>query len=134
MKISKLVELKESIDKVVGRYISEIDEEMSQKEQDVGIISPPVDIYIDKNRQIAFMETPGMDVDSVSITHKDNELYFKASKIKPAPSGRRYIKMDRVHGEYARTFPLSAKGRQIENIDYSYRYGVVKITVQFSEV
>lgn len=134
MKITKLVELKESIDKVVGRYISEIDDELSQKGQDLGIISPPVDIYIDKNRQIVFLETPGMDLDSVNITHKDNELYFKASKIKPIPCGRRYIKMDRIHGEYVKTCPINLQGRKIDNIEHTYKHGVVKITVMFSEV
>lgn len=133
MKVEKLLEMKSRMERIIANYIAKMGEDYAEGEEGVNIITPPADTYLDGVRQIMFIETPSMDMESVNISCKNNMLVFKADKVSAKTNKRKYLHMERSLGSYFKLVPLQKEEKDIEEIKFTYKYGVIKITVWYKE-
>lgn len=133
MKVEKLLELKNRMERIIANYIAKMGEDYLEVEKSMNIISPPADIYLDGNRQIIFLETPGIVSSTVDISYRNGMLVFKAEKKKPEKLNRKYIHMERNIGNYFKIVPLEMGEKDITGIEHTYKYGVIKIEVSFGD-
>jgi HSP20 family molecular chaperone IbpA len=133
MKISKIQNIKSRFERLVANYISKMGEEYEEMENRNDILSPPSDVYMDLNRQLIFIETPALDLETVKIAHSDDTLTFKAEKTGPLKTNRHYIHMERSAGSYHKNVQLEKPGSEVKDINFTYKYGVIKITVTYGD-
>lgn len=133
MKIERLIDLRLSMERVIAHYVARMSEEYIEDEKGLHVISPAADSYLDGDRQILFLETPALDGSTIEISHHNGMLVFRGSKKQPDRRGRRYLHMERATGDYLKVIPIEGKEEAIAGIEHSYRFGVVKIVVTFSE-
>ncbi len=131
MKVEKLVELRNMMEKVIDDYIARMGDEFVQEGEKVNVISPPMDIYEDGNRQIIFMETPSLQETSIQFHFKSGNLVFLGEKGRTDENGTNYLHMERSMGSYFKIVPLMKDEKLVEEVNHSYKLGVVKITVKY---
>lgn len=130
MRVKKIVELRTRFEKAIANYVDNRDR-MFENDENPGCIDPVADVYMDGNRQLVFVEAPAMDEKSVETEVKDDIMIFAAKKKMPRPAGRKYFQMERPVGMYMKKIPLAFRERRIEDICYSYKFGVIKIEIIF---
>ncbi len=133
MKIEKLIDLRLSMERVIANYVARMSEEYLEDEKGLNVISPATDTYLDGERQIIFIETPALEEKSVDISRRDGMLVFRGVKKVPSRHNRKYLHMERNTGDYLKLVPLEKGEENIADIEHSYKYGVVKITVTYRE-
>lgn len=106
---------------------------MFEDDEKPGFVDPVADVYMDGNRQLVFIETPAMDEKSVETEVKDGVLEFTARKNTARPAGRKYFQMERPVGMYLKKIPLAFRNMEVKEICHSYKFGVIKIEIIFSE-
>jgi HSP20 family molecular chaperone IbpA len=129
MEIKTIIDLKARFEKALIEYLKGTGK-MSEDPERVGYLDPSMDVYIDGNRQLIFLETPGVSEDSITTETEDGTLIVSCEKNLDRPYGRRYLQMERSVGIYFKTVPLE-KNRTVKSISHSYKYGVIKIVIEY---
>ncbi len=131
MKIEKLIDLRIRMERVIAAYVARMGEDYLEDERGLNIISPAADVYVDGDRQIIFIETPALIETSVDIGYRNNMLIFRGEKKIPDHHNRKYLHLERNTGSYFKIVPLEHPEEEIKKIDFTYKYGVIKIAVTF---
>ncbi len=131
MDINKLNELKARFEKALLEYLKGSGKLANDPER-VGYLDSSMDVYMDGNRQLVFLETPGITEDSITVELAGGNLIFSCEKLLDRPYGRKYLQMERSVGAYFKNIPL-AKESPVKSIAHSYKYGVVKIEIEFGD-
>lgn len=130
MRVKKIVELRARFEKAIANYVDSRDR-MFEEDENPGYIDPVADVYLDGNRQLIFIETPAMDEKSVVTEVKDDVVVFSANKNTTRPAGRKYFQMERPIGMYLKEVALAFRDRKVEDVCYSYSFGVIKIEIKY---
>jgi HSP20 family molecular chaperone IbpA len=131
MEINRLVELRARLEKALLEYLKGRERPHDDPER-VGYLDSSMDVYMDENRQLIFLETPGIIEDSIKIDISGNIVSFSAEKNLDRPYGRKYLQMERPVGTYFKAIPLT-KESGVTSINHTYKYGVVKIVIEYGE-
>ncbi|HDT11363.1 MAG TPA: Hsp20/alpha crystallin family protein [bacterium] len=131
MEISRLVELRARLEKALLEYLKGRSKPENDPEK-VGCLDPSMDVYIDGERQLIFLETPDIIEDSINIELSGQILSFSAEKKLDRPYGRKYLQMERSVGTYFKSISLEDDG-PVKSISHSYKYGVIKIEIEYGE-
>ncbi|MCS6807912.1 MAG: Hsp20/alpha crystallin family protein [Bacteroidota bacterium] len=96
--------------------------------------APRVDIAEDANNMYLHVELPGMSKEDVSLTVSDDRvLTIKGErKNEHKDEGKNYIRIERVYGEFSRSFQLPDNVKT-DSIDAKYENGVLNITLPKTE-
>ena len=132
MEIRKIAELRERIEKALADYFSSKCQ-IPDGNRDIGYINPAADVYLDGNRQLVFIETPTLIEDSVKIDIAESDIRFTAGKETLKGSGRKYLQIERKIGEFTKSIPRAWTDRDIISVEHSYKFGVIKIEIEYSE-
>ena len=74
------------------------------------ILSPPVDIYEDKNDYVLVFNMPGMKSENIDVKVSDNELYIKEKKEGKKRTKKRNAILEEIEkGRYLRRFRLTSE-------------------------
>ncbi len=133
MNMEKLIALRSRMERVIANYVARMSEEYLEDERGLNVVTPAADTYLDGNRQIVFLETPALDEQSIEVTCRDGMLLFRGVKRKPDLGGRHYLHLERSTGDYLKVLPLERPEQEIESVEHSYKYGVIKITVHYRD-
>jgi len=131
MEINKLIELRARLEKALLEYLKGKNRPGNDPEK-VGYLDPSMDVYMDGNRQIIFIETPGIIEDSIIVDISGHTALFSSEKNLERPYGRKYLQMERAVGTYFKNIPLTREN-SIKSVTHSYKYGVVKIVIEYGE-
>ncbi len=131
MGISKLTELRAQIEKALLDYLKGRNK-LGDRSEKIGCLDPAMDVYLDGDRQLIFLETPAIIEDSIKIEVSDNTLSFSAEKKLDRPYDRKYLQMERPVGVYFKTIDLTKKNR-VNSISHTYKFGVIKIEIEYGE-
>ncbi|HUI11568.1 MAG TPA: Hsp20/alpha crystallin family protein [Bacteroidota bacterium] len=94
---------------------------------------PAVDIAEHEGEFVVRMELPGVKKDDVKITMQEGVLSVKGEKKQEKEAkGLDYHRVERSYGSFQRSFTLPTAVKA-ENIDASYRDGVLEITLPKAE-
>lgn len=86
------------------------------------------DIRENENEFIVEAELPGVKKDDIKLDIDDDTLTITAeSKVEKKEEKDNYLRMERRHGTYSRTF--SIENIQNENVKAEYNDGILKVTL-----
>ena len=95
--------------------------------------APPVDIEETTDHYLVRAELPGMKQDDIKITVEDNRLVIRGEKRREAEqSGTNYHRVERVYGQFERSFTLTHAVRQ-DKIEAIYKDGVLEVRIPKAE-
>jgi HSP20 family protein len=96
-------------------------------------LSPVVDIEEQPERYVVRAELPGMKLEDIKITVKDNQLVIRGEKRKEEEKkDSTYHRVERAYGQFQRAFTLS-HAVQSDKIDAIYRDGVLEVSIPKAE-
>ena len=106
MDIKNFILLKEKIENAIISHITKINNGFFEKKNsNKNIIEPPTDIYSDKNRKILFLETPGIDENSVEILLKNKIMTITCEKLFVENINRQYLHIEQDGRIYKKIIP-----------------------------
>lgn len=132
MEIERIVQLRARLEKALLNYMDGKNK-ILHLQKDMRFVNPKSDVYIDGNRQLVFLETPAIVRDSIKTSVVGDEVIFSAEKIISRNSIRKYLQIERTVGTFMKSIPLVFRDRKIKNIDHSYKFGVVKIEIEYGD-
>jgi HSP20 family protein len=95
--------------------------------------APPVDIEETPDHYLVRAELPGMKQEDIKITVEDNRLVLRGEKRREAEeSGTNYHRVERVYGQFERSFTLTHAVRQ-DKIEAIYKDGVLEVQIPKAE-
>ena len=95
--------------------------------------APPVDVEETADRYLVRAELPGLKQEDIKITVEDNRLVIHGEKRREAEkSGTNYHRVERVFGQFERSFTLTHAVRQ-DRIEAIYRDGVLEVHIPKAE-
>ncbi len=130
MNIQNFILLKEKIENAVISHITKMNNGFfDKKNSNKNIIEPPTDIYSDKDRKILFLETPGIDENSIEILLKNKKITISCEKLFVENINRQYLHIENDGRIYKKTVDLNLTKEDIKEIKTTYKYGVLKIEI-----
>ncbi len=98
-----------------------------------GEVSPMVDIYEEGNDIVVKAEIPGMKKEDIRVDINEKAITLSGEKKKEEKIERKdYIRIERSHGSFVRTFPLPAEV-MTDKARASYKDGVLEVRVPKTE-
>lgn len=93
---------------------------------------PPVNVWTGDDKAVLTAELPGINLDELDITVKEDTVTIRGSRDGQAGEEREYVRRERPTGNFARTFrlPFSVDADQV---NAEYRRGVLELTLPRSE-
>ena len=70
-------------------------------------VFPPVNVWQDESSLYVEAELPGLKMDDLEIYIHDGELSIKGSRPKVELENAQWLRQERGHGEFSRTFKLN---------------------------
>ena len=104
---------------------------LGRREQETGLTNyfPHTDIEEDVEKFTLRMDLPGLDKKDVKITFEQNMLSVSGKRnIEREDKGRNYHRVERVSGNFSRSFSLPPTVRAAD-IDANYTNGVLEIVL-----
>ena len=99
----------------------------------LGMRSPSLDLYEEKDQIVVKAELPGMTKDDIQVSLADNILTIRGEKKKEEEEdGKDYYHSERVYGYFSRSVPLPAEINP-EKIQALFKNGVLEIRLPKSE-
>jgi HSP20 family protein len=96
--------------------------------------SPAVDVFDTPDTIVVKAELPGLTADDINIELDDNVLTIKGErKFKEKVEEGRYYRVERLYGEFSRSFTLPQSGVRGEDISASFENGVLEVRVPKAE-
>jgi len=90
---------------------------------------PVVDIEEQPEKYTVRAELPGMKLEDIKITLKDNQLVIRGEKRREEEKkDSTYHRVERVYGQFERAFKLS-HAVQSDKIEAIYRDGVLEVSI-----
>ena len=90
---------------------------------------PVVDIEEQPDTYTVRAELPGMRLEDIKITLKDNQLVIRGEKRREEEKkDSTYHRVERVYGQFERAFRLS-RAVQSDKIEATYRDGVLEVSI-----
>ena len=90
---------------------------------------PAVDIEEQPEKYTVRAELPGMKLEDIKITLKDNQLFIRGEKRRDEEKkDSTYHRVERVYGQFERAFTLS-HAVQSDKIEATYRDGVLEVSI-----
>jgi len=90
---------------------------------------PAVDIEEQPEKYTVRAELPGMKLEDIKITLKDNQLVVRGEKRRDEEKkDNTYHRVERVYGQFERAFTLS-HAVQSDKIEATYRDGVLEVSI-----
>jgi len=90
---------------------------------------PVVDIEEQPEKYTVRAELPGMKLEDIKITLKENQLVIRGEKRREEEKqGSTYHRVERVYGQFERAFTLS-HAVQSDKIEATYRDGVLEVSI-----
>ncbi len=90
---------------------------------------PVVDIEEQPDKYTVRAELPGMRLEDIKITLKDNQLVIRGEKRREEEKkDSTYHRVERVYGQFERAFRLS-RAVQSDKIEAIYRDGVLEVSI-----
>jgi HSP20 family protein len=94
---------------------------------------PVVDVEEHPDKYTVRAELPGMKLEDIKITLKDNQLVIRGEKRREEErKDSTYHRVERVYGQFERAFTLS-HGVQSDKIEAIYRDGVLEVSISKAE-
>jgi HSP20 family protein len=94
---------------------------------------PAVDIQEQPDKYSVRAELPGMRLEDIKITLKDNQLVIRGEKRQEEEKkDSTFHRVERVYGQFERAFTLS-HAVQSDKIDAIYRDGVLEVSIPKAE-
>ncbi len=93
--------------------------------------SPPVDAYESPSAIVFHVEIPGVALEDVKLEAEGTLLRLSGTR-READSAHRFLRMERVYGDFYREFPVPAT-IDPEGITASLNGGILKITARKRE-
>ena len=96
--------------------------------------SPSVDIEEKEDKYLIKADLPGVAKDDIEVKLENGVLSIRGEKHSESESGEgsKHHRRERFHGSFARSFTLP-DAVKIEDIDASYRDGVLSLTIPKAE-
>ena len=95
--------------------------------------APPVDVEETADRYMVRAELPGLKQEDIKISVEDNRLVIRGEKRREAEqSGTNYHRVERVYGQFERSFTLTHAVRQ-DRIEAIYKDGVLEVHLPKAE-
>ncbi len=113
------------------RFFGEWDQPALFEEQKTWV--PAFDISENEKEYVVTAEVPGMDAKNLEVTLSDGILTVRGEKKQETEDkGENYHRVERVYGSFQRSFRIPEK-LDAENVDASYKDGVLKLTLPKAE-
>jgi HSP20 family protein len=94
---------------------------------------PTVDVEEQPEKYIVRAELPGMKLEDIKITVKDDQLVIRGEKHREVEKkDTTYHRVERAYGQFERTFTLSHQV-QSDRIEAMYRDGVLEVSIPKAE-
>jgi len=99
-----------------------------------GAAFPPLNVFTDGDGALVTAEVPGVDSKDLEITVRDRTLVLHGErKVPETGEDDTWLRRERLFGRFARSLDLPF-AVDSDNVDATYRDGVLKIRLQRSEV
>jgi HSP20 family protein len=121
----ELEELQERVNRV-------FQDRMSRSEARERTWAPVVDVYEDETSVVVRAELPGMKREDISIEVTQESLTIGGDRKFEPDESRKYVRMERPYGPFARTFAINIPIRTGE-VKASYKDGILEVVVPKSE-
>jgi len=90
--------------------------------------TPAVDLYETHDRFVVSVELPGMSRDDVRIDVHQDTLIIRGERPCQTPGDARFLRVERGHGAFARSFALPQPVR-VDDISAEFHNGVLTVLV-----
>jgi len=90
--------------------------------------TPAVDLYETADRFVVSVELPGMNHENIRIDAQEQTLVIRGERPCQTPGDARFLRVERGHGAFMRSFPLPQPVRAAE-ISAEFRNGVLTVLV-----
>jgi HSP20 family protein len=92
--------------------------------------SPKVDVTENEKEICVMAELPGIDENEVDVTLNRDSLTIKGEKrAEKEDKGDNYYRMERSYGSFQRTIPLPAELIDGDQVDATFKNGVLTVTL-----
>jgi HSP20 family protein len=98
--------------------------------ESIGDFSPEIDVTEHDDRLEVTAELPGLNFEDIDLTISRDTLTIKGEKKQETEVDEgNYYRMERRFGSFCRTIPFAADVVDADNVDASYKDGLLKITL-----
>lgn len=119
---SQLERLRQEMDNLLGAEMGTTNGEF-----------PLVNVHSGEDAAVLTAEIPGVKVDDIEITAKNNVLTISGQRAKEdLKDGERYLKFERDAGKFVRSFALSFNVER-EKISATYKNGILQVYMPRAE-
>ncbi len=108
------------------------DQELEREQTRQGVVvTPPVDIYENKDELLVIADVPGTPADGVNLRFDSDQLFIEAA-MEPVDEERTPLFREFGEVTYRRVFEL-APGIDVDKISAELKHGVLRITLPKAE-